>query len=158
MLFAGPPSDDIDWAEVNPAGPARFLARALRLATAVRDAGGPGAGGPGEPVARLRPDEALRLAARETMALVTRLVEGNRFNVAIARLMGLVGAAARVDAADPAVREAAEFVAIALSLFAPYTAEEMWSRLGHPPSVARAGWPAPDGSPAGDAEKRRTGR
>ena len=31
-----------------------------------------------------------------------------------------------------------------LSLFAPYTAEEMWERLGHEPTVALAGWPAVD--------------
>jgi leucyl-tRNA synthetase len=31
-----------------------------------------------------------------------------------------------------------------LSLVAPYTAEEMWERLGHQPSVAMAGWPSPD--------------
>ena len=64
--------------------------------------------------------------------------------MAIARLMALVDAASTVDGADPASREAAEFVAVALSLFAPYTAEEMWARLGHPPGVARAGWPTPD--------------
>ena len=58
--------------------------------------------------------------------------------------MGLVEAAGRVPPGDPAAREAAEFVAVALSLFAPYTAEEMWARLGHEPSVARAGWPAAD--------------
>jgi leucyl-tRNA synthetase len=46
--------------------------------------------------------------------------------------------------ADPAVREAVEAVAILLSLVAPYTAEEMWSRLGHEATVARAGWPAVD--------------
>src|SRR5690606_29902559 len=45
-------------------------------------------------------------------------------------------------AADPAVREGVEAVAILLSLFAPYTAEDMWAKLGHEPSVARAGWPA----------------
>jgi leucyl-tRNA synthetase len=45
---------------------------------------------------------------------------------------------------DPAVREAVEAVAILLSLVAPYTAEEMWERLGREPSVARAGWPAVD--------------
>jgi leucyl-tRNA synthetase len=44
-------------------------------------------------------------------------------------------------AADPAVREAAETVAVLLSLVAPYTAEEMWERLGHEPTVAKAGWP-----------------
>jgi leucyl-tRNA synthetase len=37
-------------------------------------------------------------------------------------------------------------VAIMLSLVAPYTAEEMWERLGHEPTVARAGWPAVDES------------
>ncbi len=45
---------------------------------------------------------------------------------------------------DPAVREAVEAVAILLSLVAPYTAEDMWARLGHSPSVARAGWPQVD--------------
>ena len=48
--------------------------------------------------------------------------------------------------ADPAVREAAEVVAVLLSLFAPYTAEEMWERLGHQPTVARVGWPELDES------------
>jgi leucyl-tRNA synthetase len=35
-------------------------------------------------------------------------------------------------------------VAILLSLVAPYTAEEMWERLGHRPTVAHAGWPSVD--------------
>ncbi len=47
-------------------------------------------------------------------------------------------------AADPAVREAAEVLAVLLSLFAPYTAEEAWELLGHKPSVARTAWPAAD--------------
>jgi leucyl-tRNA synthetase len=45
--------------------------------------------------------------------------------------------------ADPAVREAAEAVAILLSLFAPYCAEDMWAMLGHE-NVALAGYPAWD--------------
>ena len=47
-------------------------------------------------------------------------------------------------AADPAVREATQAVAVMLSLVAPYTAEDMWMRLGHEPSVALAGWPTLD--------------
>ena len=46
--------------------------------------------------------------------------------------------------ADAAVREAAEAIAISLSLISPFTAEEMWENLGHKPSVALAGWPAVD--------------
>ena len=42
------------------------------------------------------------------------------------------------------MREAAEAVTILLSLVAPYTAEEMWERLGHEPTVARVGWPEVD--------------
>jgi leucyl-tRNA synthetase len=47
-------------------------------------------------------------------------------------------------AADPAVREATEAIAIMLSLVAPFTAEEMWERLGHKPAIALAGWPTVD--------------
>lgn len=69
--------------------------------------------------------------------------------MAVARVMELVNATRKaIDSgcgpADPAVREAAEAVAITLSLFAPYTAEECWSLLGHEPTVALAGWPVVD--------------
>jgi leucyl-tRNA synthetase len=77
------------------------------------------------------------------------LIETYRFNVMVARVMELVNATRKaIDSgcgpADPAVREATEAVAVLLSLVAPYTAEEMWERLGHQPSVAHAGWPAVD--------------
>ena len=73
-----------------------------------------------------------------------QLIESHRFNVMVARTMELVNATRKaIDSgpgpADPAVREAAEAVAILLSLVAPYTAEEMWARLGHEPTVARGG-------------------
>jgi leucyl-tRNA synthetase len=75
-----------------------------------------------------------------------QLLDSYRFNVVVARVMELVNATRKAidsgpGAADPAVREAAETVAIMLSLVAPFTAEEMWERLGHEPSVAHAGWP-----------------
>jgi leucyl-tRNA synthetase len=47
---------------------------------------------------------------------------------------------------DAAVREAAEAIAICLSLVAPYTAEDMWEKLGHKPAIANAGWPIIDKS------------
>ena len=48
--------------------------------------------------------------------------------------------------ADPAVREAAMFVAQSLSVVAPYVAEEMWEVLGLPPSIANSQWPVADAS------------
>jgi leucyl-tRNA synthetase len=140
MVFAGPPEDDIDWAEVSPAGAKRFLARAWRLAGDVRSAPGADlAGG----------DLALRKVTHRLVADAAESVESYRFNVALAKVMELVNAARKaIDSgpgpADAAVREAVEAVAIMLSLVAPYTAEDMWARLGHGPSVARAGWPEVD--------------
>jgi leucyl-tRNA synthetase len=140
MAFAGPPEDDIDWKDVSPAGSARFLARAWRLSGDVASPVGtdPAAG-----------DAALRTITHRTVHEVGQLVESFRFNVAVARVMELVNATRKaIDSgpggADPAVREAVEATAIMLSLFAPYTAEDMWARLGHRPCVALAGWPPVD--------------
>ncbi|MFN8076100.1 MAG: leucine--tRNA ligase [Kineosporiaceae bacterium] len=142
MAFAGPPEDDIDWADVSPAGSARFLARAWRLAGDVSSPVGadPATG-----------DRALRQVTHRTLADSAELVESFRFNVVVAKVMELVNATRKaidsgVGGADPAVREAVEAVAILLSLFAPYTAEDMWARLGHQPCVGLAGWPAVDES------------
>src|SRR4051794_1405315 len=140
LVFAGPPEDDIDWADMSPGGSLRFLQRAWRLSGDVTAA-------PGSAVAE--GDMELRRATAKAGHEAAELVEGFRFNVMIARVMELVNATRKaIDSgcgpADPAVREAAEAVAIMLSLVAPYTAEEMWSRLGHEPTVARAGWPTVD--------------
>jgi leucyl-tRNA synthetase len=72
-------------------------------------------------------------------------MEAFKFNVVIARLMDLVNVTRKAidsgaGAADPAVREATETIALGLSVFAPYTGEEMWERLGYPASVANHGW------------------
>jgi leucyl-tRNA synthetase len=145
MIFASPPEDDIDWADVHPEALVRFLARVYRVAAEVAAAGA----APGSAVGPAAGDAELRKVTHKTIDEVTRLVEATRLNVAVARLMELVSAARRTidsgpGAADPAVREAAETLAILLSLFAPYTAEECWEILGHQPSVAVAGWPTAD--------------
>jgi leucyl-tRNA synthetase len=140
LVFAGPPEDDIDWADMSPSGPLRFLQRAWRLSGDVTSAMG---ADPAEG------DVALRKVTHKTVHECDQLVEAHRFNVMVARVMELVNATRKaIDTGagpdDPAVREASEAVAVLLSLVAPYTAEEMWERLGHEPSVARAGWPAID--------------
>ena len=141
MVFASPPEDDIDWADMNPEASVKFLGRVSRLAAEAGAATAERAAGTG--------DIELRKVTHRTIDEVTRLVEAARLNVAVARLMELSSAARRTidsgpGAADPAVREAAETLTVLLSLFAPYTAEECWELLGHEPSVAMAGWPAAD--------------
>ena len=140
MVFSGPPEDDVDWADVSPSGSVKFLSRAWRLSGDVTSQ--PGAD-------FTLGDISLRKATHKALNDAGFAVESFRFNVAIARVMELVNAARKaVDsgcgAADPAVREAVEAIAIMLSLVAPFTAEEMWERLGHKPAIALAGWPTVD--------------
>jgi len=142
MAFAGPPEDDIDWADVSPAGAAKFLARAWRAAADVKSAPG---------VDFTAGNKELRKATHTFLRDFGPLIESFKFNVGVAKVMELVNALRKAidgeaGGADPAVREAAEAVAIGLSLFAPYTSEDMWSVLGHKPGVALAGLPAADES------------
>ncbi len=140
MVFAGPPEDDVDWSDVSPAGSAKFLNRAWRVSGDVTS----------KPLVDFSGgDLALRKVTHKALHDIGFAVESFRFNVAVARIMELVNAVRKaIDSgcggADPAVREAAEVIAISLSLVAPFTAEEMWERLGHKPAVALAGWPTFD--------------
>jgi leucyl-tRNA synthetase len=140
MVFAGPPEDDVDWSDVSPSGSVKFLTRAWRLSGDVTSAPG---------VDFAKGDLSLRKATHKALHDASFAVESFRFNVAVARVMELVNATRKAidsgcGAADPAVREATEAIAIMLSLVAPFTSEEMWERLGHKPAVALAGWPTVD--------------
>ena len=42
MLFASPPEDDIDWADVRPEASVKFLGRVIRIATEAGAASAPG--------------------------------------------------------------------------------------------------------------------
>jgi leucyl-tRNA synthetase len=135
MAFAGPPEDDIDWADVSPQASAKFLARAWRIAQDVKSS-------PGVDVAT--GNAALRKQVHGFLAAFPESIENFKFNVGVAKTMELTNALRKaIDTgcgpSDPAVREGAEELAKALSLFAPYTSEDMWRLLGHEPCVALAG-------------------
>ncbi len=140
LAFAGPVEDDKDWADVSTTGAQKFLARAMRVAGEVSSPvdvvfdGG---------------DAALRRATHKLLSEAPALVEQTKFNVLVARLMELVNITRKTidgaaGAGDPAVREAAETIAVMLDLVAPHTAEEMWEMLGHEPSVGLVTWRSAD--------------
>jgi leucyl-tRNA synthetase len=142
LVFAGPPEDDIDWSDVSPAGSLKFLNRAWRISQDVTSK-------PGTDFTKGNLE--LRKITHKAIADIELAVESFRFNVVIARIMELVNATRKVidsgaGPSDAAVREAAEAIALSLSLVAPYTAEEMWECLGHKPAIAKAGWPVVDKS------------
>jgi len=136
MVFAGPPEDDINWEDVSPAASVKFLARALRLAGDVTS--------PKE-IEWKTGDAALRRQTHRLLHDLPGLVEAFKFNVVVARVMELVNATRKVidsgaGGGDAAVRESVEVIAQALSLFAPYVAEEIWEVLGYEPGIANSTW------------------
>ena len=142
MIFASPPEDDVDWADVSPAGSQKFLARAWRVAQDVTSEPG---------VDAASGDANLHKLVARTVHDVKQLLDAGKFNVVVAKTMELVNATRKaIDSgpggADPTVREAAETIAILLSLYAPYTAEDMWHALGHDNPVLTAGFPQVDES------------
>jgi leucyl-tRNA synthetase len=124
MLFAGPPQDDIDWADVVPAGAVNWLARLNSVVD-----------GP-------LPDTPLPAQAHRLIAATTEAMERLRFNVAIARLMELT-TLLRTAPTRSGTRALLQMV----SCFAPFTAQAGWARIGETQPIGD--WPAADaGAPA----------
>jgi leucyl-tRNA synthetase len=84
--------------------------------------------------------ETLRLVHR-TIADVTTEMEAMRINTAIARLIVLNN---HLTSLPSAPRAAVEPLVLMLAPIAPHIAEELWSRLGHPTSLARERFPVAD--------------
>ena len=77
MVFASPPEDDIDWADMNPEASVKFLGRVWRIADDIAAAAAAGAGGggpraPGGPRVTAGPPRVTWLCARSSTAPSTR--------------------------------------------------------------------------------------
>jgi leucyl-tRNA synthetase len=91
------------------------------------------------------PDE-LNRVLHKTIHAVRDGYESLRFNISIARITELYNAIFAAYPAGGVPRAAAEPLVLMLAPLAPHIAEELWSRLGHPDSLA---WePFPEADPA----------
>ncbi len=86
-------------------------------------------------------DDGTAPVLHKTIAAVSADYAELSFNTAIARLTELNNALTRLDAVP---REAAEKLVLMVAPMAPHIAEELWSRLGHPASLAREPFPVAD--------------
>jgi leucyl-tRNA synthetase len=91
------------------------------------------------------PPDRLRRALHVTIDRVSRDLNGLTCNTAIAHLTTLNNElAAVVREGGTCAREIAEPLVVMLAPFAPHIAEELWERLGHPPSIADVAFPSAD--------------
>jgi leucyl-tRNA synthetase len=133
-MFMGPLEQVKPWQTAGLQGVRRFLDRVEVLGR--REA------------ATTMDEETARLVAR-TVKKVTDDIETMHFNTAVSAMMILVN---HLHGLDAPPREAMEKLVLCLAPFAPHLAEELWERLGHPPSIADAEWPSYDPALCVDAE------
>ncbi|NTW40843.1 MAG: leucine--tRNA ligase, partial [Cellulomonadaceae bacterium] len=91
--------------------------------------------------ADVEPDAATLRLMHRTVADVRVEMDAMRFNTAIARLIVLNN---HLTTLAEVPRAAAETLVLLLAPFAPHVAEELWARLGHGESLARAPYPVAD--------------
>jgi leucyl-tRNA synthetase len=96
-------------------------------------------------VADTAADEATRRVLARTVEGVSRDMANLRFNTAVAKLIECNNHLTRLVADGASVpREVAETMTLLLAPLAPHVAEELWSRLGHPGSLAYVEFPVAD--------------
>jgi len=89
-----------------------------------------------------RASEELERVLNLTLKRVDDSFEHFNFNTAIAAMMTFINEA--VKRPGELTRSQASRLLLALAPFAPHIAEELWERLDHGRSIARAGWPEVD--------------
>jgi leucyl-tRNA synthetase len=130
-MFMGPLDVAKPWQMAGVAGVSRFLQRVWRLMADDGNALSPH-------VRHVEPPAEIERLLHKTIRSVTEDIEALRFNTAIARLMEMSNALLPL-AEKP--RSVVETFTLLLAPFAPHLAEELWSMLGHEPSLAHAPWP-----------------
>jgi leucyl-tRNA synthetase len=142
-LFMGPLADEKPWNPRDIAGCRRFVERVWRLLVD-EEADEPVRGELAERAVARDAAETLELerALNRAIARVNEAFVGLNLNTAIAALMTFVNEATKRP--GTLSRSQAERLCLLLAPFAPHLAEELWSRLGHPTSLAAAPWPALD--------------
>jgi leucyl-tRNA synthetase len=90
------------------------------------------------------PSPELERLLHRTIASVRDGMETLRFNTSIARITELNNALTQAYPHGGAPRQVVEPLVLMLSPLAPHAAEELWSRLGHPDSLAWEPFPEAD--------------
>jgi leucyl-tRNA synthetase len=132
-MYMGPLEAQKPWNTRDIVGMSRFLSGVYRNLVGDEEAGKTATITDGQ-----IPDDLDRQMHR-TIKKVGEDIESLRFNTAIAELIKLNNEIGRMGAEVP--RALAETFALLLAPLAPHLAEEIWNRLGHGESLARAAWP-----------------
>jgi len=148
MMFASPPEQTLEWADAGVEGAFRFLKRLWKqVYDHLQQSGTPI--GP-TPVAGLSPElKALRFQLHQTIAKVgDDLGRRHTFNTAIAAVMELMNALAKLQDSSPPARglmqEALENIVLLLSPIVPHICHALWRELRPGTELLDQPWPQAD--------------
>lgn len=142
ILFAAPPTKELEWSDKSVEGCSRFLKRVERLTTELLEPANElrGSNNKGNRNVQSQVSADLNKKLHQTIKTISEDIERFSFNTAIARLMELSNALQN-SGQSPSLLDQ---LLILLSPFAPFTAEELWHKLGHKDSVHQQPWPSFD--------------
>jgi leucyl-tRNA synthetase len=157
MMFAAPPDQQLEWSDAGVEGAHRFIRRLWKAVFDHIQAGGVPPASQPSPVKGEGANDALRAnkpliefrrQLHQTIAKVTDDYGRRRqFNTAIAAVMELMNALARLPEAPPtpALRqEALETATLMLSPIVPHVCEALWQALKPGTRLLDQSWPQPD--------------
>ena len=153
ILFAAPPSKDLEWNSQGVEGCYRFLKRVWRIFNEFLDDIKLADSIPENFEIKSKELRELRRVTHVTIGRVTDDIQIRiQFNTAISAVMEFVNhlyafrdywvlVKENNDEARSLVRQSFDTLILLLSPFAPHISEEMWSLLGHKKSIVQAEWP-----------------
>jgi leucyl-tRNA synthetase len=133
-MFMGPLEAMKPWSTRGVEGVTRFLERVWRLMVNEE-------GALSSAVVSTASSLDQQRLLHQTIKKVTEDIEALRFNTAISQMMVFTNELTKIEQRPRALLE--PFVLL-LAPFAPHLAEELWTILGHKPSVSQQSWPAFD--------------
>jgi len=146
MMFAAPPEQSLEWSDAGVEGAHRFLRRLWKAVADHTEAGNiaPYTGG------ELSTD--LKNLRRQLHQAIEKITDDyarrHAFNTAIAAVMELMNALARIEGNDDTTRavrqEALEAVVLLLSPIVPHICHTLWQVLKPGQDILEAAWPAAD--------------
>jgi leucyl-tRNA synthetase len=133
-MFMGPLEAMKPWSTRGVEGVTRFLERVWRLMVNEE-------GRLSKAIVSSAPSLEHQRILHQTIKKVTEDIEHLRFNTAISQMMVFTN---EMTKAEQRPRSVIEPFVLLLSPFAPHLAEELWTLLGHRPSVSQQPWPTFD--------------
>ena len=149
ILFAAPPTQDLEWSDSGLEGSYRFVNKVYRLAETYFTDSKAYATESLDINALNKEQKQIRQKTHQTLAKITDDIKRrNSFNTAIAAMMELTNTLSKfkqTDGQSMALRlESLDIILRALSPITPHLCHHLWQQLGHQTAIINESWPEVD--------------